>query len=405
MRRGQRLRQGGFIYLRTGGNGSCKTLFTLADVRKLQQETSRPVFYVEGRFKPKPIITDEFGWKPFKFAEWQDLPDGSICLCDEVHYDLPIRKAGAEVPQHIAKLSEHRSRGFDFFMLTQHPQNIDVFVRRLVQAPGWHQHLKRVFGASNATRVLQWDAVNAQCEKDGSGESAQITTRTQPKEVFQWYDSAFMHTGKKRIPFQVWLIVACVPLVLALVTYTWYAFTKNQDKTKERITGDVATSNSTADGRSRGGALGGSRADERPPLSPAEYVAAYKPRVPALMHTAPAYDELTKPKRVPVPAACVESKSQGCKCYTQDATPYPTPADMCRQMVRNGIFLAFSPEGAAGHQDGRVPRQTDGGASTLRGVTENAPTALPGPAVFEAPGPRQVVASTQAKPKAASAPQ
>ncbi|KTT20397.1 zonular occludens toxin domain-containing protein, partial [Pseudacidovorax intermedius] len=261
MRRGQRLRQGGFIYLRTGGNGSCKTLFTLADVRKLQLETGRPVcINLRPADDPKepnkpycrvyPEKMAEFGWTAARFKDWQDQPDGTIFLVDECHYDLPVRTgSSAQVPPHVAKLSEHRSRGFDFFMLTQHPQNVDVFVRRLVQAPGWHQHLKRIFGASNATRVLQWDAVNAQCEKDGSGESAQITTRTQPKEVFQWYDSAFIHTGRKRIPFQVWLIVACVPLVLALVLYTWYAFTRNQDKTKERITGDVATANSTADGR------------------------------------------------------------------------------------------------------------------------------------------------------------
>lgn len=43
------------LYLRTGSNGSCKTLFTLADVRALQVKSGRPVAW-NGRFKLKPEI-------------------------------------------------------------------------------------------------------------------------------------------------------------------------------------------------------------------------------------------------------------------------------------------------------------------------------------------------------------
>lgn len=396
------------LYLRTGGNGSCKTLFTLLDVRKLQQETNRPVCINvrpdDDPAKPgKPYCNlkaekiAEFGWSTARFKDWQQQPDGTIFLVDECHYDMPVRKTGAEVPDHIAKLSEHRSRGFDFFLLTQHPQNIDVFVRRLVQSPGWHQHLKRVFGASNLTRVLQWDAVNPQCEKDGSGESAQVTTRAQPKEVYEWYESAFIHTGKRRIPKQVWIALVCLLLVIACGFATYWFMTRNFERSKERMAGNVASQRGASDGSSRGGSVGGSGGDSKPPMTAAEYVAAYRPRVPALMHTAPAYDELTKPKRVPVPAACVESKSQGCKCYTQDATPYPTPAEFCRQVVRAGIFLAFAPEGAM-----QAPQTPAAPSSAVRAPAPSAaPAATPtGPAVFPAPAPVQVATSTQTKSRA-----
>jgi zona occludens toxin len=80
-------------------------------------------------------------------------------------------------------------------------------------------------------------------------------------------------------------------------------------------------------------------------MTQAEYIASYQPRIAGLMHSAPAYDKLTEPKRVPVPAACVEMKSVGCKCYTQDATPYPVDLSMCRQLVAQGSFLAFQAEG------------------------------------------------------------
>lgn len=102
-----------------------------------------------------------------------------------------------------------------------------------------------------------------------------------------------------------------------------------------------------------GGPVTGAPAGQREkPMTTAEYIAAYRPRVAGLMHTSPAYDKLTEPKRVPVPAACVEvtralvnGGTVGCKCYTQDATPYPVDLAMCRQLVAHGAFLAFQPEG------------------------------------------------------------
>lgn len=130
-------------------------------------------------------------------------------------------------------------------------------------------------------------------------------------------------------------------------------------------------------------------------MTAAEYVAAYKPRIGALMHTAPVYDKLTEPKRVPVPAACMEMPSKGCKCFTQDATPYPTDDAFCRQVVRSGLFLAFAPEGVSQASTRPV-------AASAPVVASTPPAPAPaGPAVFPAPPPGQVVASTQAKARGA----
>ena len=73
------------IYLRTGANGSCKSLFTLHDVRKLQLETGRPVCFFVGddkdpgrRYvKVKPETMAEFGWLTCRFEDWWDQPDGT----------------------------------------------------------------------------------------------------------------------------------------------------------------------------------------------------------------------------------------------------------------------------------------------------------------------------------------
>ena len=347
------------LYLRTGANGSCKTLFTLEDIRKMQVAEGREVYFVKDRFKPNPILTEEFGWVAIEFKEWLDLPNNAIILADECHKDLPKRAPSSPVPPHVQQLAEHRARGFDFFLLTQHPMNIDEFVRRLIGAPGYHQHYKRIFGGTKSTRILQWDAVNAQCEKDGSGKNAQGSTRTHPTHVYEWYESATLHTAKVRIPKQVFIVLGCLVVVPLLLYYVYDKLRPKETKPGEKVEASSGVFGNTSSSSSS--------TAERKPLTTAEYVKSYQPRLAGLMHTAPAYDKLTEPKRVPVPAACVEMKSIGCKCYTQDATPYPVDLAMCRQLVAQGAFLAFQAEGE---------RKTIEPAPAPRQSTE---TALPAP--------------------------
>jgi zona occludens toxin len=386
------------FYLRTGGNGSGKTLFTLQDVRKLQLETGRPVCYnirpANDPKKPnkpysnlKQSTIDEFGWKPFRFEEWESQQVGTIFLVDECHYDLPKRPASAREPTHIARLTEHRSYGFDFFLLTQHPKNIDAFVRNLVQAPGWHQHVKRLAGAAPISNFVQWDAVELQCEKFGSGKNAQVKTRSFPREVYSWYDSAEIHTGKLRIPKQYFIIAACA---VAVPTLLYLGFSKalgwGNSPAKSASSGGAASSSLASAGG--GGGSGPVR-----PKTTAEYIDSYRPRIAGLMHTAPAYDELTRPRRVPVPSACVDMASKGCKCYTQDATPYPVDLNMCRQLVAHGAFLAFQPEGEArtpiaAPKPPVAPETGSGGSSGLVLIGGASPAAPSAPAPPSTPEPQ-----------------
>lgn len=317
------------IYLRTGGNGSCKTLFTLADIREAQLKESRPVA-VNRRFKIKPHIAEEFGWRIIDFPDWEKEQDGTIFLIDECHYDLPLRGNGAPVPQHIARLSEHRARGFDFWLLTQHPMNIDAFVRRLVQAPGFHQHLKRKLGGSELTRVLQWDAVNPNCEKDGSGVGAQLSTRMHPKEVYNWYDSASLHTAKVKWPWQLKVFIAAVVSVPILAYFGWQAFRKAQPLAK--------TVAATAGPQTAISAPVGSTNTPERVQTPAEYVQSFVPRVEGLAYTASRYDKQTSPTTAPYPAACVKMASR-CNCYTQQATKLEVPLATCEQIVKTGFFM------------------------------------------------------------------
>jgi len=311
------------LHLTTGGNGAGKTLFTLKDVRERQLKENRPVYY-NGRFK---LTSPDFGWIEIDIKDWESCPDGSIFFVDECHNDFPTRKSGSDVPQYVKMLAEHRRRGMDFYLITQHPGNIDVFVRRLIASPGWHRHLKRTFGA-NLVSQLEWASVNTDCEKAGSGASGTVTTRPFPKEVYGWYESAMLHTGKKKIPFPVYVLGAVLLAVPVLGYLAWGTVGKTSITKAAPPPGSAPPAQSAP-------------APDKRPMTTAEMVATYIPRFPGLPHTAPRYDEVTKPVTAPLPSACIATASR-CECYTQQGTRLDTPDDICRQVVKHGYFVDFA---------------------------------------------------------------
>lgn len=333
------------IYLRTGGNGAGKTLLTLKEVRELSVKESRPVAY-NGRF----ALTADFGWKKIDAKDWQAEPDGTIFLFDECHNDFPVRVARGEPPAHVAMLAEHRRRGFDFFLITQHPMNIDAFVRRIIAAPGWHQHLKRKSKAM--VSVTEWAEVNPNCEKPGASESGQIKLVGYPKEVFEWYESTSLDTAKPKVPWQVKMFIASLLAVPLLGWYGWHVFKTTNQKT-------TATPAAT-------GQTPAPVAPERPQTAakvqtPAEYVAALTPRIEGFPQTAPRYDDVTKPTTAPYPAACVSMKPR-CQCYSQQGTKLEVPMATCLQIVEKGFFVDWQngPTNAAQPVNHSIPAPAQG---------------------------------------------
>lgn len=331
------------LYLITGANGAGKTLNTLKWVRERSVKEGRPVCH-NGRFEP--VEGGELSnWKRIDFKDWQKEPDGTIFLIDECHNDLPVRGASAAVPDEIRMLAEHRRRGMDFYLVTQHPQNIDNFVRRLVGSPGWHRHLKRTFGA-DLVSCIEWAAVNPNCEKDGSGKTGTVSMVGFPKEVYGWYKSASLHTGKKKIPRAVWTALAAVILAPTMIYFAVSGVYKNVVKGKAE---PVATAGpSQAPGRA---------GSEGRVLTAAEYVDARVPRIPGFPHSAPAYDAVTQPVEAPYPAACVVMRGE-CKCYTQQATLLYMPEGLCKHIVERGFFVDFKlPAREAPRRSADQPRQ------------------------------------------------
>lgn len=360
--------QRGFIYLTTGANGTGKTAFTLKEIRDKQLKENRPVYW-NGRFE----LVSDFGWTRIDAKEWESAPDGAIFLFDECHNDFPDRPNSSKVPDYVKAFGEHRKRGFDFYLLTQHPGNIDPFIRKIIASPGWHRHLKRNFGSSLISHI-DYLAVCDRPEKPGAGKSGTVSIKPLPKEVYSWYKSAELHTAKVKIPKQVWVFGAALLLIPLCGYLAVRLLNKNIVPKTDAVPGQIIA-----------GGPGAPSSSGRAKTT-TEFINDYKPRIAGLMHTAPAYDKLTEPKRVPVPAACVQSASKGCKCYTQDATPYPVDLSMCQQLVANGAFLAFLPEGERKVQpvkEHTVPTRVEAPAApsgvTLIGGPQPEPAAGPEP--------------------------
>lgn len=312
------------IYLTTGGNGAGKTLFTLKDVRDQQLKENRPVYF--HGFTANQILLD-WGWKEFDPKKWQDLPDGSVCVFDECQNEFPAKIQG-ELPDYINAVAQfRRKRGFDFWMITPHPSLIHVNVRRLIESPSWHRHFKRSFGADMVSE-LRFNHAEMSCEKPNAGKSGQVSMRAYPKEVYDWYKSASLHTGKRKLPKQLWIFLACIVVIPVLIYFVWQHFLNM---------GKVATDPAAKPGEAmQATAAGGAPVSKHMTIT--EYLETRKPRIADLPHTAPMYDEVTKPVTAPYPAACVQDAKR-CLCYTQQGTLMRTSGETCQQIVKYGYFM------------------------------------------------------------------
>lgn len=313
------------IYIHTGQPGAGKTLFTLDTVRKRAQKENRPVFY-HGIELQKPELFE--GWQLLEDpTRWMDCPDGAIIVHDECQTLYRPRGNGAAVPEYVARFETHRHNGWDIYLITQHPMLIDSNVRRLA---GEHVHVVRAFGAGMAT-LHKWGQVKEQCDKSRADSVSE--TRAYPKELFEAYKSATIHTHKARIPPRVFFLLA-IPLLLAALVWAFASWYQRQaEGPKLEKPEQVAAAAAWGQGVGQG-----ERPVRRKTLT--EWITEQEPRLIGLPHTAPVYDEITKPVRAPYPVGCV-ANAKRCTCYTEQATPIDTPEALCRRIAETGYFVAW----------------------------------------------------------------
>ena len=328
------------IYLITGLPGNGKTLYTLWHVKERAKKEGRAVYYSG---IPDLKIPE---WQEFEHAEkWHELPDGAIIVIDEAQRIFRPRQGRAgEPPEHIALLETHRHNGFDIYVITQHPSLIDNNVRRLA---GTHRHVQRTFGTARAI-IHEWGEVHLDCERRRNDSSKTIWKY--PKDVYSLYKSAEIHTHKLQLPKHVWYMLIGIITIIILGYIVISRMSDRMEPVKEGKTAGTDTGSGAFMLQSGGTPL-------KKPMTATEYIESYTPRVPGMPHTAPRYDDLTKPATVPTIAGCVMKKDR-CQCYTGQGTRYPARDAMCRDIASgNTPYYDFAPVETAG------PRTGTGGAA------------------------------------------
>lgn len=324
------------ITLTTGTPGAGKTLRTLWDVEKLRKESGREVYYhgIKNLQLPWIQLDDDPKFdpeaKPATFGvmctEWYKLPHGSIVVLDECQRIFRTRASGSAVPPHVSELETHRHKGFDLFIITQHPAIIDLNVRRQVQT---HRHLKRRFGTQMVT-MFSWEGVKDNPDKSVS--NALTSTFRYPKEVFTWYKSAEVHTVKAKIPLKVWFILAAPLLIIGL---GFLAFMSMKDLSNEpteetpflpgttQVRPTENASQQQISAREKHG-------DEQM----REYYAAEQPRIVGMPWTAPKYDGLTQPSIAPIFEGCIIFKAEAW-CYLHGGVKRKVTLDFAQNFIAN----------------------------------------------------------------------
>lgn len=333
------------IELITGLPGNSKTLFSIRHLIDRASQENRAVYYAGLKeFKADDPRLKGTTWLEFDPLTWHDtVPSGALIFIDEAQTVFRARSLGTVPQKHVTELEQHRHKGLDFVLVTQHPSLIDPAIRRLAQS---HRHLIRIWGYEAST-VHFWDGVKDNPEKAGPKRESQKTKWAFDKSLYGIYKSADVHTMKKQIPLRVKLL-ALVPVVLVACGY--FAYRSVKSVAPSTLPAPAASSSSTSNGFVAAPA-GAPAPSTKRPADPVEdlkdYLWQQTPRVSGLPQTAPKYDALTAPVRVPVPAACIQvgdlqkTASIKCKCYTQQGTPMEVEYNMCIQFAQHGFFQEF----------------------------------------------------------------
>ena len=332
------------IYLFTGNMGTGKTSRVVSMIlnnedglfkMKLEDgtEVDRPLYFchIDGLDKRK-FYAHELTEEEIMSAPLRDIiPQGAVLIVDEAHYTYPVRAAGRPVPPYIQELTELRHHGHTVILMTQHPSQLDVFVRNLVSK---HTHLER---KAVGMKQYSWYKCVTNLDNPASVSGVESASWKPPKDAFKYYKSSSQHQKfKKNIPLAVWALVAILGF-MAWKGYNVYQIYKQGSGQSEEV---QSVSDSSA---SEQQAI--NETDQ--PKSPQDINSNLKPEdfVPTLAEkpeSKPIYDNVRQVKTFEYIAGCVEGGNSGCTCYSEQGTPLKEiTKTMCKDYVRNG--LPFNP--------------------------------------------------------------
>ncbi len=314
------------MYLRTGTPGAGKTLSTIDEVDKIAKKEGRDVYYTNIK-----DLTLE-GWYELENGEtWhEEIPKGAIYVCDEFYEIFPKLGTTAKRPEHYTLLAKHRHKALDVYLICQGVQQIDDFLKPLFQN---HYHLIRSEMTDTAT-IFRSKGFIPTPHLQSTRKDLERSTYRFNKDLYGKYHSADKHTFQKRIP-KIYKHLVLLLILFGICIYFVVSFFGEKTgliKQKERQNKEqLVNSNHSVNGLSSVDNYTFQSADNFNPEI------AYKPRVENRPETAPAYDELRKPKTFPKPNCLMDVNR--CICYTQQATLMKNyPDKLCRKYVIEGRF-------------------------------------------------------------------
>lgn len=209
------------IKLITAVPGSGKTLSAIAIIIEAL-EAGRPVFtningLVKDKFPNNSLLQDAPD-------DWRDTPEGSLVIYDEAqqsHLYPSNAQRGKVEDERLTAMETHRHSGHDLVFITQAPTFVHHHIRKLV---GEHLHLYRGRGIGGATRHT-WSHTCDNPNDRREQERATSVFWKFPKEHFEYYTSAVMHTHKFKIPFK---IAAALAVAAALAAFVIYNLVSNE---------------------------------------------------------------------------------------------------------------------------------------------------------------------------------
>jgi zona occludens toxin (predicted ATPase) len=194
------------IYLITGVPGSGKSLRTVQMILDWKKQGRVVYADIDG------LNIDGVLPSP---NDWRDTPEGSVVVYDECQKIFPSTgKAGVAEDERLRAMETHRHTGHDLVFITQAPTFVHHHIRKLV---GKHIHCYRSLGLQGCT-IYSWDGVCDNPNGFHEKKAADTERWTYPKDLFQYYKSATVHTHKFKIPKKL-IFIFSVLAVLVVVSY------------------------------------------------------------------------------------------------------------------------------------------------------------------------------------------
>ena len=268
------------------------------------------------------------------------FPVGSLIIIDECHYVYPVRPSSRPAPDYIAKLTELRHQGHTLIIMTQHPANIDSYVRNLVSR---HIHLAR---KQATTRLYEWN----ECVTSFSPMMLKEATSRlykPPKKAFDYYKSSSVHVKhKRRISPMVYVLFVCI---IMIVLAGWRMSNRVQETTSDKA---ISTTPQTEiDRQMASNSIGSNNATQSPvatgsnganndtfgqSLTPEQFA----PTISEMPESKPIYDSVRRVQSFEYPVALIESNGK-CKAYSDQGTLLDIPQNFCKKWLRDGRYNPY----------------------------------------------------------------